>query len=542
MGLRIRADELGSARRDLELLAVQQPGPVVSMALGLIAFLDADFPTSREHLESAFLGFRAEGRTRRAAIAASHLGRLAASGLGNDLVAAGWHARALRLLGDDDCVERGWVALTLLGCSVASADDLSRDSALALDLATRFTDVDLECRALADSGLALVSAGRQADGLARLDEALTMCLSGECDNVWVVGQVQCSFVSACERLGDLPRLQDWMSATQDRGRAGSGPPAVLVTHCQIAFGSLLCQAGRWSQADEELRASVRRSQDRHADQTAEARASLAELRIHQGRCAEAADLLDGLHDAKQAQAALCLLHHVRGDHDLAVATGRSAVRELSGDALRGARLLALLVASELARGCVPAARELAGELTRTARATTCRPVRAHAALASARVALAEGSLRDALSLLADALRVLGDGWPLQAAECRLALGQALAATDPAAAANEARLALAVLGPIGSRHRAEAQDLLHRLGRPEDPPAGPLTVLTAREREVLGLLGAGLSNPEIARRLVISPKTAEHHVGAIMKKLQVRSRSEAAVLAVTGLSPRASATQ
>ena len=51
-------------------------------------------------------------------------------------------------------------------------------------------------------------------------------------------------------------------------------------------------------------------------------------------------------------------------------------------------------------------------------------------------------------------------------------------------------------------------------------------LSARQAEVLALLAEGLSNAEIARRLFLTPKTVEHHVGAILRKLRVNSRAEA----------------
>jgi NarL family two-component system response regulator LiaR len=56
-------------------------------------------------------------------------------------------------------------------------------------------------------------------------------------------------------------------------------------------------------------------------------------------------------------------------------------------------------------------------------------------------------------------------------------------------------------------------------------------LTARQQEVLALLVTGLSNKEIAGRLIITPATARHHVSEILSKLGARSRAEAAVLAV-----------
>ena len=59
---------------------------------------------------------------------------------------------------------------------------------------------------------------------------------------------------------------------------------------------------------------------------------------------------------------------------------------------------------------------------------------------------------------------------------------------------------------------------------------PLDSLTPREREVLALVGAGLTNRQISRRLVISEKTTKHHVGSVLRKLGVAGRTQAALVA------------
>jgi DNA-binding NarL/FixJ family response regulator len=68
------------------------------------------------------------------------------------------------------------------------------------------------------------------------------------------------------------------------------------------------------------------------------------------------------------------------------------------------------------------------------------------------------------------------------------------------------------------------------GRPA-PSRGPdLDPLTEREREVVGLVAEGLSNDEIAARLVVSPATVRTHVGRAMAKLDARDRAQLVVMA------------
>ena len=68
--------------------------------------------------------------------------------------------------------------------------------------------------------------------------------------------------------------------------------------------------------------------------------------------------------------------------------------------------------------------------------------------------------------------------------------------------------------------------------PKAPPPG-LDELTAREREVLGLIATGLTNAEIAQTLQLSPLTAKTHVSRILMKLRARDRVQLVVMAYQG---------
>jgi DNA-binding NarL/FixJ family response regulator len=101
---------------------------------------------------------------------------------------------------------------------------------------------------------------------------------------------------------------------------------------------------------------------------------------------------------------------------------------------------------------------------------------------------------------------------------------------------------AVAGICGYATRETSVDELVRLieHAASDPTLAPISapppdtawaVLTAREREILVLAGEGLTNKEIARRLHIELPTVKSHMHNILEKLHVRSRTEAAALAL-----------
>jgi len=74
-----------------------------------------------------------------------------------------------------------------------------------------------------------------------------------------------------------------------------------------------------------------------------------------------------------------------------------------------------------------------------------------------------------------------------------------------------------------------------LRQPDPSAARALDELTAREREILAVVGRGLSNVEIADRLTLGESTVKTHIGRVFDKLDLRDRAQAVVIAYeTGL--------
>jgi DNA-binding NarL/FixJ family response regulator len=485
----------------------------------------------------SFHAFSAE-RPERAAVAAVFLGRMHFWARDSPRVANGWFARARSLVADQpDVLEHALAALPLPGCDVADVSVLRRAAEEALALARRLGERNLEAKALADLGTALVSQALVDEGMTRLDEAMAMLLSGEAASPFVSGDIVCNMLTACGRVGDIARANEWTRAADEYlGIAVDEGPAYIYTHCRSVMGLILCDIGRWREAEVTLRLASSRAAQGGPRVEGKARAALAELCVLQGRLVEAERLIGVRRDHSDALLPLARLHLTRGEYEEAIGVAGMGVRQMGDDRVRAARLLGIVVQAQLALGDSGGAAKTTARLAELAGDRSIPVLSARAALARGLVAQhheESDSARDAFEL---ALRVLADDdWPLLRAELHLRLGGLLTGQDPSAAIAEARAAHLIYDRLGSPEAAKSALLLNSLGlqassrhRPQDATSA----LSRREYEVLQLLRVGSSNAEIARQLHNSVRTIEHHVSAILTKLGLRSRTEAAVYAAS----------
>ena len=530
--------DISSAIGILRELVEASDDPEDRLLLGKLAYLATDYAESQVQLERAYRDFQSRGLPRRAAMVATALGRLHFDGLEDQVVARGWFARALGLLEHEEpCVEKGYALLGMFAPFVANSEELDVNARLALELAQRFQDRNLECKALGDSGLALVSMGRIRDGMARLDEAFTMIIGDDCTDPAVISQVGCNLLTACDRCGDVIRAESWLRFIEKSAPSShQGPTIHTFAHCWSAFGSVLCQVGRWNEAETALRMGLVRGEATFHYVRLTTRAALADLWIRQRRVDEAARLIDQSIDRIELMGPRARLYLAQGRYGLAAAVARQGLRQLSGDCLRAASMLLVLVEAELGGGNAQAAEEAAVRLRQLTESSDAPAIAGQAALALGKTAAARGDMKLAARHFDAGLAGLGDDrWPLLRAPLHLELARANMSNAPAEAIVNGQAALSIYQRLGAPEASVAADLLWAQGVPVTvAPAPPtaLDVLSRRERDVLALLAQGMSNSAIARRLFITAKTAEHHVSSILGKLGLRNRTEAAAFAAS----------
>jgi ATP/maltotriose-dependent transcriptional regulator MalT len=355
--------------------------------------------------------------------------------------------------------------------------------------------------------------------------------SGEIRGVVTAGDIYCRLLSACERAGDVKRAEQWLTVAE--GFVKWSGYALVSTSCRMHYGAILTEVGRWSEAEAELLTALRVAERSYRGMRTFPLVRLAELRVRQGRFEEAERLLDknDWHPlARRSRAAIAL---ARGEYALAEGFVDLCLGSEESTHPACAPLLELLVEVRVTRADLDGANEALLALDQLAAQSRDARAAAYADLATGRVALAQDDDQAAASFQAALERFAALQLPFEAARARLELARAMAARAPAAAAAESRAALRDFERLGAaRHADAAGAMLRRLGvagaRAWPKRSGELT---KREREVLALLADGLSNADIASRLVISRRTAEHHVASILAKLGLRSRAEAAAHAV-----------
>ncbi len=484
--------------------------------------------------ERAYSGFRRDGQLARASRIALWLSREYALVWRNEAAANGWLARAERLLADvAPDAERGWLELARAerAREPAAAVILAQS---ALEVASKAGDADLELRALSQLGLAEVSMGEVDIGLARLDEAMAAATGGEPATLETFADVCCTLMLACELAGDVERPKQWSEVFEAFVRKYDH--VSLLAFCRACCADVCAANGRVDAAEQELVEALHELRDAgQRSRCVHPAARLAEIRVLQGRFDEAEQLLVGFESEPEALQASVALRLARGEPQAATAVLEARLGEMARSSLLAAPLLAQLVDAELADDDVAGARRAASELVAIAKTSSRERVAALVALAQGRIALAVEDSQ-APELLQEAVNLFAAlPSPLGAARARLELARAYVASAPQVAVDLSRRARAELESLGAVREADAAAALMRtLGAKGRAGPKDYGLLSRRELEVLRLVGEGLTNGEIAGRLFISPKTAEHHVGRIYSKLQLRNRSEVATYAVRTL--------
>ncbi len=478
--------------------------------------------------ERAFAEYERQGLRAEAAELARWLAFLHVSVHGNVPAANGWMARAESVLeGVEESAAHGWLMLDRAPWT-SDTSEREKSATAAIAIARRYGDRDLEFDAMALLGEAYVAAGRVTEGMVLLDQAMAAVASREVVGVGPAGEIYCRLLSACERATDVRRAEQWLAAATRFEAWGDFVPPTCRTH----YGGILIALGRWEEAERELLTAIRIFETGYWASQLFALLRLADLRVRQGRFEEAERLLAGIDWHASAKRSLARIALARGDLALAGDLARLCLESTPPGDPDCAPGLALLVEVALARGDLAAAEETLDQLTALAGERNDDRTRAVAKLIEGRVRAAGGDQQARADFQAALELFSALGLALEAAQARVALARALASHAPAAAVEEARRALDTFERLGAPRDADAAAaVLRELGGPARAFPKGHGPLTKRETEVLSLLAEGCSNADIAQRLYISRRTAEHHVARILSKLGLRNRAEVAAYAL-----------
>ncbi len=446
---------------------------------------------------------------------------------GQPSVARAWLARARRLLVDaPDGLARGRLLLREAEVAHAAGDvgDAIAHSEEALNMARVRRIVDLEAESLQCLARLHIAEGRSEEGLTLFDEAMLIAVEGRC-NPFVTGKVYCSFVSACEELGDLPRAAEWIEVGCTW--AAQHPVSAFPGLCRVHRAEVLQMRGEWERAEAEARQACAELDGVNAYNTALSFREIGEIRRRIGDL-EGADVAFraatdlGLHP----QPGLALLRLAEDRVAVAARMIQQALGEVGLNDLARAKLLPAAVQIGVAADDLDAARTAADDLERIARAYRSALLEATAVTSRGRLLLAEGDLADATA----SLRIALQRWRALAVPYEVATTQVLLGEAARRAGDDDEAQACFIAASATFERLGAALDVARLDPGPDAATarGPLT---EREAELLRLVAAGRTNRAIAAELFVSEKTVERHLSNVFRKLGVSSRAAATAQAL-----------
>ena len=530
----LEAGRWEDARACFEASLAAGETPAARLGLASALWWLGDNHASVAHATRAYALFREEDDIDGAVQCAVWLAITYKANFANFAAANGWVGRAERLLeARPSGAMHGWVDVAR-AYRMADLDAAEALASQAIEIARTVGDVDLELGAISQLGLIRVGQGHLAAGFALIDEAMAAVLAGERSSLDTVVYTCCDMLNACELASDIERAAEWCRVADDFVDSYGCP--FLYAECRIYYGSVLAATGRWDDADRELAAGAEITKGACPGLHARALTRLAGLRVRQGRLEDSEQLLSTVEVDADAEATLshAALLLARGDADAARRKLEYRLHQLAAHRTHLAEALELLIDACLRTGRLDAAVAAVERLSELSSRANSGPLDALAAEARGRVAGARGDTETATTELQAALAEWSSlGRPFETARASFELGRAMIETSADTAVDHFRRSLAGFEALGAAHEADrVAALLRSLGVARTGAKG-VGQLTDREQQVLRLLAAGLTNPEIAARLHVSRKTAAHHVSHILTKLNLRNRAEAAAFAAMG---------